>query len=81
MVQLVFALEELDVHGMERRLKIFAPLGAKSGSGTNAEAGKDGSAPTELRTKERITSYSLCSWQTSTAKSVSPEYLCCNANI
>jgi len=39
--------------------KIFAPLGAKSGSGTNAEAGKDGSAPTELRTKERITSYSL----------------------
>jgi len=33
--------------------KDLAPLGAKPGSGTIADAGKGDCAPTELRTKER----------------------------
>ena len=34
--------------------KDVAPLGAKPGSGTIADAGKGGCAPTELRSKERM---------------------------
>jgi hypothetical protein len=35
------------------RPKDLAPLGAKSGNGTFADAGKSDCAPTELRSKER----------------------------
>jgi hypothetical protein len=40
-----------------RRPKILAPLGAKPGSGTFAEAGKSDCAPAQLPSKERIGSY------------------------
>jgi hypothetical protein len=48
-VEFVFAPEERDVYSYERTPKDLAPLGAKPGSGTLAEAGKSDCAPTELR--------------------------------
>ena len=56
-MQLVFAPEERDVCSYERTHRSLAPLGAKLDSGTNAEAGQGGCAPTQLRSKERTASY------------------------
>jgi hypothetical protein len=50
-VEFVLAPEERDVYSYERTSKVFAPLGAKPGSGTIAEAGKSDCAPTELASK------------------------------
>jgi hypothetical protein len=44
-VEFVFAPEELDVYSYEYTLKDLAPLGAKLGSVTFAEAGKSDCAP------------------------------------
>ncbi|MDX6499102.1 MAG: hypothetical protein QOG23_2362 [Blastocatellia bacterium] len=49
----VFAPEERDVYSYERTTKDLAPLGAKPGSRTFAEAGNSDCAPTERRRKER----------------------------
>jgi hypothetical protein len=48
-VEFVFAPEERDVYSYEYTLKDLAPLGAKLGSVTFAEAGKSIALLTELR--------------------------------
>jgi hypothetical protein len=52
-IEFVFAQEERDVYSYEHTPKDLAPLGAKLGSRTFADAGKSDCAPTELRSKER----------------------------
>jgi hypothetical protein len=48
-VEFVFAPEERDVYSYERTRKDLAPLGAKPGSATIAEAHMGDCAPMELR--------------------------------
>jgi hypothetical protein len=50
--KLVFAPEERDVYSQKVTLKELAPLGAKPGDGTIADAGQGDCAPTELNSKE-----------------------------
>ena len=52
-VEFVFGPEERDVYSYEHPPRDLAPLGAKPGTGTIADAGKGGCAPTERRSKER----------------------------
>jgi hypothetical protein len=52
-VESIFAPEERDVYSYEPTPTDLAPLGAKPGNETFAEAGKSDCAPTELRSKER----------------------------
>ena len=52
-----FAPEERDVYSYERLQNDLAPLGAKPGSGTTAEASKRNSAPTEVTGKKKIAGY------------------------